>query len=198
VEWYLEEPDVFVEWVDADEYRGRGWSNGAWVVDFNTVNAHIQQCQEEVNTRSRRYDDALRFKTLEDWLRADINGELVYRGAKGGMDDVAKTLRIRVPSEKGRCQTCRKIFGREPWWRKNCPACTNAAKNVRRAKQLPYGGATARGVYGTPRRLVAVSSKLKEIASRDRPDGGAAYRAAVDALWDELDRVDPLKRRRGK
>lgn len=196
VGWYMQNPQRYVRWEDSEEYRGSGYSNGHWTVVSDAItgdeDAAVRECNAAI-ARECLEADAQHFPTLDDWLRADIAGELAYAGAEGGMPHAQRTT---VPGDlRPKCRSCGKHFERDKWQSKNCADCIAAAKSVRRARQpskyRTADGTLERGVYRLHAFIWAVTSHGEKIGEQSVPVKGPKYRAAVEALWDELDRVDP-------
>jgi hypothetical protein len=81
VGWLQERYTEYVSYLPTEEYRGRGWSHGAWVVDraalktgwrlaLNTIRGDEGEAEASVTD------------SLDEWLRADIAGTV--QGVKGG------------------------------------------------------------------------------------------------------------------
>lgn len=89
VEWYASDPMSFVVWVDCDEYRGRGWSSGAWQIAWDEVRDALGPALDEM----RLANDNAAIRTLDDWLKADLTGSFEFKGASGGSEKLPKKLR---------------------------------------------------------------------------------------------------------
>lgn len=139
VAWYLESPTRYVTWVDAEEYRGKGYANGAWTVAWDVVRADWFQALQELRDAAARARDAEQFLTLDDWLRAEVAGDLVYRGARGGTERIPDELRsrsMRLAEDRRRqwpiACACGKSFVRDRANARRCAECREAARNLRR------------------------------------------------------------------
>lgn len=114
IERFLADPMPYVTWTDAEEYHGRGWSNGAWSIDWNAVREGCQAALEELRAEA----ETARFPTLDDWLRAELEGTLSSHGASGGSEKLSKKLRRELLAaararRKNRpriCRSCRAEF----------------------------------------------------------------------------------------
>lgn len=112
---YTDDPMPYVCWQDADEYRGRGWSNGAWIIDWDKVTSALRCIIEGVRT-----DAAVgAIRTLDDWLLADMTDTLEYdvdggseRLSKGMRRDLAEMARARRRTWPIRCVDCGETFQR--------------------------------------------------------------------------------------
>src|SRR5262245_10045783 len=59
VAWYMEDAERYVDWVDDEEgYRGRGYSNGRFAIDWDTVQEDLLQGTTTLNNRAARQRDA--------------------------------------------------------------------------------------------------------------------------------------------
>lgn len=92
---YIDNALRYVRWEDADEFRGRDFANGAWVVDTEAVK---DDWQKRVDDLDRADDDEI--ESLDDWLKADIGGELFFRGAVGGMPLLTAEARAEASTRR--------------------------------------------------------------------------------------------------
>jgi hypothetical protein len=130
VERFAADPMAYVEWVDADEYRGRGWSSGAWKINWDKVKADVSPVLEQM----REAKDTDCIKSLDDWLRADLADAFEYPGAEGGTDNLPKKLRreLRAAARVRRrrlpktCTTCPALFEPRSNRQRRCPKCIEA------------------------------------------------------------------------
>jgi hypothetical protein len=129
LDWYLERPLRYVRWEDATEWRGRGFSSGAWVYVETAV---LTDRKEGVAVVDKRIDES-HCATLDEWLRADIAGELLYAGAPSGMERV--TTENRAPSKR-RCE-CGARFLPSRRNGRRCCACVLKAREERKQRSAP-------------------------------------------------------------
>jgi hypothetical protein len=122
--WYMEHPMRYTHWTDNDEYRGHGWSNGAWEFDDVAVQKDWRQAVDFVD----RTLDAEKCLTVDEWLAADSAGTLWYRGARSGMERVARENQSAPRRKRCPCGTRFKPKRRNAV---HCPACIAAAKAER-------------------------------------------------------------------
>jgi hypothetical protein len=137
LDWYMETPLRYVNWKDCDEYHGRGFSMGAWTVDWPTVREDFDLGRTRLAEREAQARDyALGIRTLDDWLRADIAGTLTHPGAIGGMLFVADSLRYRGRTLRrmAPCDACRKVFKLDRRNARNCPDCRVRLRAEREAR----------------------------------------------------------------
>lgn len=139
VQWYGSDPIPYVEWQDGDEYRGRGWSSGAWTIDWDKVNRTLYTALDEL----RLARDTAGIKTLDDWLKADLNDSFEFEGVSGGTDKLPKKLR-RELKELARarrkklphiCQSCREEFTPTSNRAKRCTKCMEREPAGKRSKE---------------------------------------------------------------
>lgn len=127
IEWYVARWPEFVTWEDSDEYRGAGFSNGAWRFDAKAVASRGPQAVRETDIAR----DARVYSTLDEWLRGDLMGRLWYDGHPGGMSRVS-------PEDRARRQTKCACGVRFTPLRRNarrCPTCVDRAKVERNQRQ---------------------------------------------------------------
>lgn len=132
VEWYMERPERYVRWEDSDEWRGRGFSNGCWTFNVGAVYADF----EEADRATDRGLDAMYCPSLEEWLGADLDDDLLYAGDKGGVDrlpvEVREQLRIRsIQRSRRRVCKCGASFIAERSNAVRCAECVAAARAPR-------------------------------------------------------------------
>lgn len=140
VEWYLQwgtggsPVPYYVEWKDDDEFRGHGYANGGWIVDWDLVSRDLPEAIREVERRSASAE-AERHPTLDAWLLAEARGELKYRGDLGGMQFIPAEVRARVEAaaqERERRRPaicgCGASFPRDRRNARKCPKCREAAR----------------------------------------------------------------------
>lgn len=89
VAYYLEHIDRYVTWVDAAEWHGRGFSNGHWSYLSKSVDADISNAL----LAKDQAVDAMRYPSIEEWLRAEASGLLLARGAEGGTGSLPEAMR---------------------------------------------------------------------------------------------------------
>jgi hypothetical protein len=140
IDWLLDEyaaraPGRFVHWVDADEWRGRGFSNGSWQFDAKAVEAF---CQEAIDNVDRRLD-ANAYPTLDEWLKADMADDLWFRGAAGGMDLLSAEVRASIAAGKAeraarRHCACGVVFVAERSNARKCAGCRATARAEQKAR----------------------------------------------------------------
>jgi hypothetical protein len=120
-----EDPLRFVEWIDNDTFLGEGFANGSWHLKPKAVDAFSKQALDIVD----RAIDAREFPTLDEWLKADIDGTLCFRGEAGGMSLVSPELRDAIKAKRAergdrrRCRACGEAFKADRANAKNCQPC---------------------------------------------------------------------------
>jgi len=138
IEWYMLDPMRYVKWLPEASFRGKGYSVGAWVLDVEMVYFDVKQAREETEHKRQLAIDAAReFTSLEEWLDADLKGDLAYPGCQGGFGaltaegtpaeqrNAAVSRRARWP--RG-CQTCGESFTPDRGRSRRCRQCIDAAK----------------------------------------------------------------------
>lgn len=206
VDWYLSDVKRFVVWVDSDQYHGSRFSNGAWQINRKAVKAASDQAVKECNERlwaEWRAKDFQRFPTLDAWLRADIDDDLSYSGAEGGMQKVREWQQRHDSETPGaaaprgsNCCPCGKLFARRSGNHRYCDGCkASQRESYRRAghasalrSRQPGTRGVFRGFVGSGRvTLHALDEHDREVAQLDAPAGGHRYREAIASLWQTLD-----------
>jgi hypothetical protein len=136
--WFAANPMPFVRWRDEEEYRSRNYSNGAWMINWPAVTDGCGEALREVRTAA----EEARFPTLEQWLQADIQGDLRDRGDPGGADnlpkkqrrelkEMARARRKRLPHM---CQSCSEEFTPTSNRAKRCTKCMNREPTGKRPR----------------------------------------------------------------
>lgn len=130
IDWMLDDEaqTQYVDWVNADEYRGPGFSHGAWKMDWKTVDHDIDLYARRIRLRDA---DNARITSLDDWLREDLNATLAYSGHPGGTDllademrgTLAKAARSREQRRPLLCYDCGEAFVRDRRNARRCPTC---------------------------------------------------------------------------
>lgn len=131
VAWYCEEPMFYVTWVPAAEYRGRGFSHGAWQLDYAAINRDFKLGRKVCLVRRTLEIDNARIKSLDEWLRADIAGTLKCPGRFGGTEElsaeVVKNLSSAAANRRKRwprrCVQCDRSFKPDHHKATRCPSC---------------------------------------------------------------------------
>lgn len=96
VEVFAEDAERFVQWVDAGEWKGGDYTNGAWELNIPEIECAVAHLVKQWNERVAREDDAKNFRTLDAWLRADLRGDLAYRGCEGGSARLPDEVRAKL------------------------------------------------------------------------------------------------------
>lgn len=125
------DPMPYVEWEDDDSYRGRGYSNGSWSIDWGAVRLGCEAALKDLRSETER----TRFSTLDDWLRADVEGKLPPSSARGGSAKLPKKLRRELLAaararRKHRpriCRVCKSEFMPTCNRALRCPTCRGSA-----------------------------------------------------------------------
>ena len=107
IDWYLARYESYVRWEEDDGYRGRDYARGEWAFLANAVKADFGVAVAEC----ARDHDAETYRTLDDWLRADLEDRLWYNGDQGGMRTIVARARSATP------RTARRLWLREARWR---------------------------------------------------------------------------------
>jgi hypothetical protein len=114
---FIAESERYVTWQDADEFRGRGFANGAWTIDWPKLEREIGDLLREVRADAARGA----IPTLDDWLRADLTDSLEYSVAGGSKRLSQETKNRLVGSARARrrswpllCVDCGRTFQRRP------------------------------------------------------------------------------------
>lgn len=100
VDWYLERIERFLEWRDADSYRGRGYCNGEWRLNETGIRS---ASPEAINYGIQMLEQKT-FPSLDAWLTALGKGQL----GKGSdeesalflVNDVARYRRLRAKRKR--------------------------------------------------------------------------------------------------
>lgn len=98
----------------ASEFRGRGFSHGAWILDMDAINADLALAKDQLCRARLRAIDAEVIHSLDDYLRADIEGTLAYAGAEGGSGMIETELQNELSA---------KAWKRRMRWPRKCTAC---------------------------------------------------------------------------
>lgn len=129
VQWFMQKPRRFVKWENADEYRGKSYTTGAWVVVWDKVNKTIPTAISEAENEP--------IESLDDWLRADLEGTLISAIDGGAHNLPGKLRRQLAQSARARrmliplvCVDCRVEFPRRKGYPKRCPKCAHQARNA--------------------------------------------------------------------
>lgn len=155
VDWYLEEHGVYVTWVPGDGYYGPRYSWGSWRLDEVTLTRDVRRGLQEVHNRCAAVV-ADSIASLDDWLRADLNGTLPIAGALGAsvlFSDERKRdlhfsmLRLTEYGPIKQCKVCDHRFRSDRQHRAYCHECRAAGKAPARkgasssdgAKAIPLG-----------------------------------------------------------
>jgi len=161
VAWYMDDAERYVKWVDDEGgYRGRGYSNGLWVIDWETVREDLHQGTTTLNSHAARERDTARFQTLDEWLRADLQGELDYPGALGGMEDVPDEIRVRVQ---------RAAIERRRRWPIRCACGKSFVPDRRKARRCPDCRAANRAHVVAARRQLDARWQEEQRREADAP-----------------------------
>lgn len=147
VQWLAADPRRYVEWLDDEQYRGRRYSNGAWVIDWKAVAEGFHAALADIVTAA----ECERLRTLDDWLRADLDGSLKYvrAGGSGSLsrevrEQLAETARARRRTWPIGCVDCGKTFRRRPRARGKPIRCAHCLelrqKSTRNSGQPPKNG----------------------------------------------------------
>jgi hypothetical protein len=160
---YLRVPSDFAEyvhWVDENEYRGRRYSNGAWTINWDAVQKYLRHAGTQALRAKTKYVDDQRITSLEQWLREDVAGTLMYPGSEGGSSDlpgeVRRSLRAAaVERERGRvrekrCPCCGHYFVAKRRNGVRCPDCIERAKGFERGRAAPWEDLSNEGPGGAP------------------------------------------------
>jgi hypothetical protein len=91
VEWYAEMPRRYLKWVAAERYFGSRYSSGGWELIPRVI---LQDLGDGIVEATRVASAAAnaKFASLDEWLRADMNGSLAY-SPEGGSSDLTKECR---------------------------------------------------------------------------------------------------------
>ena len=114
-EWYASRWRDYVKWEDDSTWSGTRYANGHWAFDEKAVARDVQRALADVN----RALDARDYPTLDEWLRADIDGKLNYKGDAGGMANVSPEMR----RPRRRCLACGARFLPKNRKRVRCEDC---------------------------------------------------------------------------
>ena len=140
LDWYMERPDKYVRWVDADAWRGRGYSNGEWVFLDDRVTA---DARDAIDVIDQRIDNG-RCDTLDEWLRRDLSGDLYFRGAAGGSRHIPEDLRNALKAKasarrrrtlRARICACGQQFEADRANARRCEKCRSLARAEREARR---------------------------------------------------------------
>jgi hypothetical protein len=201
VDWLAQDEErtgaapFYAKWIPAEVYCGVGYSAGGWAIDWETLVEELPHELTELSRSILRTADAKTYPTLDDWLRADIRGELAYPGAASGLDRPGCTLRpetrraisalasARQSLWPQLCADCGESFTPDRRRFGRCPDCrakarkANGAKSSRNTASHTSKRNTSRGIL-TARRaaehpLVAQARRAMEaeIAERLREAG---------------------------
>jgi hypothetical protein len=134
-----EQPYRCVYCVPKDEYAGRGYSYYGWAVYERELSFVLQDLIENAREQLRESEFSEAFPSIDDWLRADIAGELprwtkyqaqgsdnLTARMRGQLSAAARERRRRWPLV---CKACGDSFLRRPGQRGRplyCPACNEA------------------------------------------------------------------------
>lgn len=121
IDWYLQKPERYVSWEDDKRWCGARFSCGQYVLNKKSVLADIEEGIKLVDIACDNYAN----KTLDDWLLADIEGTLCYKGDVGGMSRIPEGMRARTKTKR-RCLGCGRLFEKQ----RNAKRCIDC----RRAK----------------------------------------------------------------
>ena len=92
VNWFLRNPLAYVEWIDAEHWHGSQFSNGHWQVNECAVRRDSVAAARAVDQER----DAECYPTLDEWLRAEANGELWSEGHPGGMPNISAEEKLKT------------------------------------------------------------------------------------------------------
>lgn len=127
---FAADPMPYVEWVDGEEYRGRGWSSGAWQIDWKALHTALVDVLEELRLEM----DTASILSLDDWLKADLDDAFHYEGPAGGSEKLPKRLRrelLAAARDRRRklpktCTSCREPYQPTSNRQRRCPKCIDA------------------------------------------------------------------------
>ncbi|MHB9005244.1 MAG: hypothetical protein ACYC6C_14555 [Coriobacteriia bacterium] len=172
VTWYVEQIDRYVIWEDADEWRGRGFSNGQWSYRAGAV----QRDFDKAEIATDRALDAMRYVSLDEWLEAEAKGWLLGKGEEGGTgrlpEDERKELRIRsisrrIARARNRVCSCGASFIADRRNARRCDTCRKAgARGGRSWKEVSEPPAAPRAEHPlfTMGRLSEAAEMLETLA----------------------------------
>lgn len=138
VKWFCNDAMLYVKWEVASEYRGKGYSAGAWTLEMDSINRDLNIGREEVRRARLRVADTEVIKSLDEWLEADRSDTLRYEGATGGVPQIEESLSsaMRYAAVMRRatwprcCVVCGDSFKPERRKARRCPRCLRS--DVRR------------------------------------------------------------------
>lgn len=144
VQWLAADPTAYVTWIDDEQYHGRRYSNGAWVIDWKAIAEGCDAALADSTATAERS----RLRTLDDWLRADLDGSLKHIPAGGSVslnqevrEQLAETARARRRTWPIGCVDCGETFLRRPGSRGKpirCPPCLELRqKHSRKSGESP-------------------------------------------------------------
>lgn len=133
LDWYLQDPRRYVQWVDADEWRGSGFANGHWALNLTTIAKDSRTAVELVD----RTLDNEACPTLDDWLQADREGTLFYAGAPSGLTLAIPEIQAQVAARavRAQCRDCGTTFHPERSNAVHCPSCCAAHRTERESRR---------------------------------------------------------------
>jgi hypothetical protein len=118
IELLLLQAKRFLVWKPAGEYRGQGYSSGSWAVDGSSYRNLLWHAKRRAREHLDRIEDGARYRTLDQWLRAEARGQLLAEGSEGGTGNLpCKLRRALYESSRARratalrqCRICRASF----------------------------------------------------------------------------------------
>jgi hypothetical protein len=180
VDWLAQDEErtgaapFYAKWIPAEIYCGVGYSAGGWAIDWETLVAELPHELTELSRSILRTADAKTYPTLDDWLRADISGELAYPGATSGLDRPGCTLRPETRRAISALASARRTL-----WPRPCSDCGDSfVPDRRRVARCPGCRAMARGAKAGKRS----ASKSSHTAKRNTSRGILTARRAAEHL----------------
>jgi hypothetical protein len=116
-DWYVEETTLYVRWVPATRYSGKGFALGGWELHDDRVLADLLTGLEAVRATVATAA-ANAFTSLDEWLAADLAGTIPAYGYQlGGSPRLPEALRGKLKSATWRRDLLRP---------RECPDCHGA------------------------------------------------------------------------
>lgn len=137
----------FIYWSPSDEYRGEGYSNGAWKINTKKIIEKLPEYEEMAREELAFQHDTRAFPTLDAWLDAERRGQLRYTGEYGGSEALTEATKQSLRAEKLRrekrsrkagvdkfCADCGEVFLCVDKRRIRCPSCASATVGERKRR----------------------------------------------------------------
>ena len=122
--WMCEQVMVYVTWTPADEYFGGKFPSGSYQVEWGAVVRDVPEGLELIR-RDAIVVSGEGAESLEDWLRADMEGT-APRGPAGGSARLQNVVRCTLNYQAKRRRGC---------WPRACAACGEPFKPTRRNRR---------------------------------------------------------------